>query len=245
MSNNRFLLPFLFVLTALTACETVILPEPEAYGQYYPIQEGRIWEFKLDSIIYRETLPNDTQRWYIRQVVGAEYTDLEGRPSFPVMRYRRRTMTDAWRYDNTWTMRLWEGRAEWVENNLRFVKLVFPVKQGSTWNGHLFLSDLANIPVTESCNNYEYLEDWTYQCTAIHQPGTAGSLAFDSTLTVQQTGEQNLIEFNASEERYAAGVGLVWRSFQHLTTQTICPECPWSEKAECGFSLEQTLIYWE
>jgi hypothetical protein len=227
------------------SCETEILPELPGYEQYFPTDEGRIWEYQLDSIIYRETVPNDTQRWFVREEVGPEYTDLEGVPSFPVMRYRRRNPSENWRYDNTWVIRRWEGRGEYVENNLRFVKLVFPIREGDSWNGHLFFSDLENIPVVESCNNYAFLYDWEYRYTGVHQAGIAGSFSFDSTLTVQQAGEQNLIEFNSAEEHYATGVGLIKRRFDHLTTQNICPECPWSDKAECGFSVIQTLVYWE
>ncbi|MBI1193033.1 MAG: hypothetical protein GC205_07660 [Bacteroidetes bacterium] len=232
-------------LLMLAACETETLPEQPRYEQYFPLESGRVWEYQLDSILYRETVPNDTQRWFIRQELGQEYTDLEGRPSFPVLTYRRRSAADAWRYHQTGIARIWQNRAEWVENNLRSIKLVFPVQESSDWQGHLFFSDLENIPTVEACNNLAYLYDWTYAYQDLHLPTTLGALSFDSTLTVNQIGEQNLIEYNAASERYATGVGLVWRKFEHLTTQTICPECPWAEKAECGYSVEQQLIRWE
>ena len=60
-----------------------------------------------------------------------------------------------------------------------------------------------------------------------------------------QTGESNLIEYNYAEETFAVGVGLIRRSFAHLTTQTICPECPWSEKAECGYTVDMELVAFE
>jgi len=235
----------LSLLLFLASCETEILPEQPGYEQYFPLASGRVWEYQLDSIIYRETLPNDTQRWFLRQELGQEYTDLEGRPSFPIMLYRRRSESNPWQYYQTGTARLWENRAEWVENNLRAIKLVFPLKANAEWNGHLFFSDLESIPTLEACNNLAYLYDWTYRYDALHSPFSVGALAFDSTLTVLQTGEQNLIEYNAGSERYAAGIGLVWRQFEHLTTQTICPECAWSEKAECGYGVEQRLLRWE
>jgi len=229
----------------LGSCETETLPELPRYEEYFPLQSGRAWEYQLDSILYRETVPNDTQRWFIRQEIGLEYSDLEGRPSFPVLIYRRRSEADSWRYHQTGIARIWQNRGEWVENNLRAIKLVFPVQASADWQGHLFFSDLESIPTVEACNNLAYLYDWTYTYQDLHVPATIGVLRFDSTLTVGQIGEQNLIEYNAASERYAAGVGLIWRKFEHLTTQTICPECPWTEKAECGYSVEQQLLRWE
>lgn len=234
----------LMVVLTLGACKTDTLPELPGYEAYFPLSEGRYWEYSVDTIHYRETVENDTQRWLVRLECGAVFEDLEGLSTYPVSRYRRRTASDPWRYDNTWLMRKQEGRAEWVENNLRLIKLVFPLTESNTWQGHAFLSDLENIPVLESCNNFGFLYGWQYRTEGLHQPFNQDGWSFDSTVTVLQSGEQNLIEYNAGMEHYAIGVGLFRRDFYHLTTQTICPECPWSEKAECGYAVSERLTDW-
>ncbi len=229
------------MLLTLAACETVLI-QPEVQPQrYFPASEGMVREYRVDTIHYRETLGSDTQRWYVRQVLGPEMLDLEGQTTYTVEVYRRRQPADNWQYHRTDLIRLSDQRAEYVENNLRFIKLVFPMVQGLRWNGHAFLSDLSSVPVTESCNNYQFLEGWQFHYTELDQFVLFDGIPLDSTVLVTQTGEQNLIEFNQSSERYAAGIGLIWRRFEHLTTQTICPECPWTEKAECGFAVEQWL----
>jgi hypothetical protein len=101
------------------------------------------------------------------------------------------------------------------------------------------------VPVSEQCNNYRFLENWNFRYEEAHRVFVLDGLPLDSTVLVVQQGEQNLIEYNEARERYAAGLGLIWRRFDHLTTQNLCPECPWTEKVECGFSVEQWLVGWE
>ena len=119
---------------------------------------------------------------------------------------------------------------------------MFPLREGKHWNGNIYLGSLSSIPVNESCNNLVFLEDWDYEYTAIHAAENIGTFSFDSTATVEQNGSTNLTELNTSTEIYAKNVGLVYREFYHLTTQNICPTCPWEENAECGYIVRQTVV---
>lgn len=237
---TRRLLPLL--LTALAACETQVFPEGPSAEGHFPLAEGRSWTYALDTIHYREIGGNDTARWWLLDRLGAPYTDLTGGTSFPVERYRRADTSLPWRYFATATVRWSAGQLQWSDNNLGTVRLVDPPRDGLAWQGHLPIADLSTIPVAESCNNWRFLEDWTYAYENLDGTWSGMDRVFDSVLTVTQAGEQNLIEHNDGLERFAPGVGMVERSFRHLTTQTICPECPWEEKAECGFAVTQRLV---
>ena len=229
----------------LVGCDTTFTEPGPAYEDYFPLRVGARWDFQVDSVIYRETTDNDTTSWLVREEVVDSYTDLEGLPAFVIRRSMRADASANWRIEDTWTARLNGDKGEKVEDNLRFIRLVFPPSEGLIWKGHAYLGGLATIPVAENCNNLSFLEDWDFTYGAVHRPWSDGSLSFDSTLTVLEAGEINLIEFNEAEAVYAIGVGMVYRRFAHLTTQTICPDCPWEEKAECGYSFEQRLVDWE
>jgi hypothetical protein len=63
-------------------------------------------------------------------------------------------------------------------------------------------------------------------------------------VTVQNADSENLIELRLAHEKYARGVGLVYRELWILDTQCIedCIGMTWEQKAEKGFILKQTLI---
>jgi hypothetical protein len=78
----------------------------------------------------------------------------------------------------------------------------------------------------------------------LDQTESIGDLQFDKVAIVLLTddGEENTIERRYALEKYARGVGLIYKEYEILDSQ--CSTCtePWSEKAEKGFILKQTLI---
>ena len=238
-------LPVLLLALVVQSCETVVLPANDAQATpYFPLEEGREWVYALDTIHYRETAENDTARWFLREVIGTPYQDLTNQTAYPIERWRRSDTTLPWRYFATGTAAWRDGQLQWSNNNLRVLRLVSPATAGVTWNGHIPLADLSVIPTQEECNNWSFLANWMYTYSSVGSFALE-STVFDSVITVEQAGEQNLIEFNDGEARFAAGVGLIERSFRHLTTQDICPECPWEEKVSCGFAVTQRLLVWQ
>jgi hypothetical protein len=74
---------------------------------------------------------------------------------------------------------------------------------------------------------------------------------FDSVATVEQANSENLIEQRWSMERYAKGVGLIYREQQlvdsyckYLGDNAPCVNKSWPEKAGRGYKLTQRIISW-
>lgn len=245
LSGFQNILLMMLALIGASSCEEAFVPVPSTTVEaYFPLSEGRTWTYTVDTIHYREIGGNDTSRWELQEVLGAPFTDLSGGTSYTVERYRRPDTSLPWRYLSTATVRWEAGQLFRQDNNLSILKLVGPLQADQQWQGHIPLADLSSIPTAESCNNWRFLEGWTFWYSNLDTTLALGGQALDSVLTVRQAGEQNLIEHNDGFERYAQGIGLVERSFRHLTTQSICPECPWSEKAECGFAVHAALTAW-
>ena len=111
--------------------------------------------------------------------------------------------------------------------------------------GKEILGGLDDIPVDEDCNNLSYLEDWNYTYKNVDQPYTVNGNEFLKTITVIQEGDSNLIWFDYAEEVYAEFVGLVQKDFYHYYTQDLsCPECPWVERVQCGYSVKMKVLEW-
>jgi hypothetical protein len=177
---------------------------------YFPSDSGRYVVYDVDSVTFDgfyDPPVVDTVSFQIKEVVESIFNDNEGRPTMRIERYRRDSTAGNWTILNVWTATRTATVAERVEDNLRFIKLIFPPKADATWRGNAYLQ------ITEPI---DYMEDWDYKITAVDVPYTVNGMSFDSSLTVVQHDDENLIEKIYSEEVYATGVGLVYKQMMRL-----------------------------
>ena len=120
-----------------------------------------------------------------------------------------------------------ENSIEFVENNLRYIKLKLPIREGYTWKGNSYID-------TYSLNSdLKYLDDWDYTYDSVNVPLTLGNITIDSTIRVAQRDEflgqdpkipgTQYAEKNYSVEKYAKGIGLVYKEFIHWEYQGAHP----------------------
>ncbi|NJK84169.1 MAG: hypothetical protein HC912_10585 [Saprospiraceae bacterium] len=127
-----------------------------------------------------------------------------------------------------------------VENNLRFIKLIFPLIPKKTWNPHANFDD--NINVTVAGETLKLFKDWTSSIETIEEERMINGLLFKNVATILPVSNENLIEYRYSIEQYAENIGLIYRELWVLDTQIIDPTLPWEQKAEKGFILKQQVI---
>ncbi len=164
---------------------------------YFPLQVGHTLIYQVDSIVKNEFNLGviDTFRFQIKEVVESFFTDMEGRQTARLERYKRANPAEPWIIYKVWTANLLSNRAEKKEDNITYIKLVFPPRLNLRWNG----------------NAYNELEEQDYVITSIHTPEVVNGLAFDSVLTVLQADEDNIVFKKYELEKYAAGAGLVYK----------------------------------
>jgi hypothetical protein len=176
--------------------------EDMGYG-YFPANTGHWVTYLVDSTAWDDF--NDTVYYYnyqIKEVIESEFMDNEGRNTLRIERYKRLTDTNAWIIKDVWFANLTSSTAERVEENERFVKLIFPVREGEQWNG----------------NVYNTLGEENYTFTDVHSPYSVSQFFFDSSLTVKQFDEQNLIMRRQSIEVYAKDIGLIYKKYIDIKT---------------------------
>lgn len=195
-------------------------------SEYYPLETGKYITYNLDSLVYINFGTSSVIRSYqVKYEVDAQITDNLGRPAYRIIRYRRDTPTAAWAPDNTFMAVNSGSSLEFIENNLRFLKLKLPVVNNYSWKGNSFIDTYS------SSSPVRYLDDWDYMYDSVAMPIQLGSFNLDNTLTVKQRDEvignpndPNLYsEINYSQEKYAAGIGLVYRKFYHAEYQPPVP----------------------
>ena len=215
----------LLLIALLTACKK----ENEFFttaplSDYYPLKVGKYINYNLDSTVFINFDKKDTIiKYQVKDSIETQITDNLGRPAYRIVRYIRKDATQAWVASNTFMATPTTTTIEYVENNLRFQKLKLPIKDGYTWKGNTFIDTYSLNSTTK------YLDDWDYEYDSVNVPLTVGGTLFNSTLKVKQRDEflgqdpklpgTNYAEKNYSVERYAKGIGLIYKEFLHWEYQ--------------------------
>ncbi|MEZ5015304.1 MAG: hypothetical protein R2794_13535 [Chitinophagales bacterium] len=212
-------------------------------AEFYPLEVGRYIIWDVDSINYHEAIPNDTSHTQVKEILVDTFYDNLGLLNYRIERYTRPDDTSDFMLQNVWSVCQKGNNIEKTENNLRFIKLVAPVMDGVQWDGNAYLGGLFDLPYNEECNRLNYLEGWDYVYANLDASMEINGMPFDRTVTVNESGADNLIEYDNATEIYAAGVGLIQKEFYHYYTQDLsCPDCPWTQRVQCGYSVIMRIV---
>lgn len=235
----------LFVVSVLifNACKksTEVL-DTATVSEYYPLKIGKYITYNLDSTIFINFgTAQSVVNYQVKHQVDALITDNLGRPAYRIIRYIRKTAANPWVPDNTFMAVSTDFTIEFIENNMRFLKLKGPVRDAYTWKGNTYID-------TYSINsNVKYLDDWDYTYDSVNVKKTIGIFTLDSTLKVTQRDEiignpndpNSYSEKNFGAENYAKGLGLVYRNFLHVEYQ---PPTPGRAGYRVGYGVKMTMI---
>jgi hypothetical protein len=172
---------------------------PDMYYAYFPVEEGRyvtysVMEVHIDSLLHL----NDTNRYFVKAVIGDPITDNEGRVAHRYNRYYRNNVGDPWVLHDIWTTIIDNGRAELVEENQRTIKMVFAPTKYKEWN----------------CNAFNMLDPLDCYYRDLHLTGGINGFSFDSTITVEQEDYRTNVDFRRKYEQYAKGVGMYYKHYK-------------------------------
>jgi hypothetical protein len=156
-----------------------------------------------------------------------------------IHRFIRKNASQSWAPNNTFMAVPTESSVEFVENNLRYIKLKIPITEGFSWHGNSYID-------TYSLNSdLKYLADWDYTYDSVNAPLNLGAVALDSTIKVAQRDEflgqdpndpnTQYAEKNYSVEKYAKDIGLVFKEFIHWEYQGV-------DKSYSGYGVKLTMI---
>jgi hypothetical protein len=211
-------------------------------SEYYPLQVGKYVSYNLDSTVFINFGAKDTViKYQVKHQVDGILTDGLGRPAYRITRYIRKTSANPWVPDNTFMAVQTDFTVEFIENNMRFLKLKGPIRDGYSWKGNTYID-------TYSLNStVKYLDGWDYTYDSTNVAQRIGTYTLDSTLKVSQRDEvignpgdvNSYSEINFGEEKYAKGIGLVYRNFLHIEYQ---PPTPGRAGYRQGYGIKLTMI---
>jgi hypothetical protein len=185
-------------------------PAPDLGYTYFPDKVGHYVIYEVDSTAKDDGVGFDTTyRFQVKEVIQSIYTDNSGRPTMRLERYRKNYDPNVPYSQQTWTgpriysANLTNTTGERIEENIRYTRITFPVKRGTTWNAN--------------ANNV--LEGWESKFTSVHQPEIVNGFSFDSVATVKEHIDTNIVTYKFAVAKYAKNVGLVYRQLILLNRQ--------------------------
>lgn len=177
--------------------------EDKGYA-YFPLEIGRYVDYSVMEVhIDAPVGVYDTSRYLMRQINDSVFIDDEGRSSVRVARYWRTSDTLPWVIKDVWYATQLPTRLEQVEEDLRYIKMIFPVEEEEEWNG----------------NAFNTIEAWDYIYEAPETPRTFGTQSFENTVNILQRDVFNFVEYEKAFETYAYNVGLVRKYYAVLQIQ--------------------------
>jgi hypothetical protein len=229
------------LVVAVTSCKkTVNFKSTPAYSGsltdfWTTLQPGKYVTYRLDSLNFYFYGQMDTITSYLaKDSVEDSTIDAAGNKVWLVTRYMSDTTGSNWNPGETYTVTPSTQKIEMNEDNLRTIKIAFPIDDGFSWTGNTYL------PYAPYQDYFDFSDDshlslgtWNFTYQNVDQPYAVGSLGFDSTITVIQVADSlNVPILNptgfASKtywvETYAKHVGLVYRHTEMWEYQPPTPD---------------------
>lgn len=223
---NRQLLLLLAIATVLFSCnnkEEVL--NTEHVTDYLPLAIGKSVTYRLDSTVFvKSGSVIETHKYQVRLTIAEKTTDNTGKEAFIVRRaFNNETASEAWVNNGTLIITPYEHSIAVTDNNLRTTVLQDPMKPDFNWNGN---STYPSAPYQTLFNGLETGKDmnkWKFKYSTFNINETINSQQYANVWTIEQRNEllnipptsgTNYGYKETATEKYAKGIGLVYKDFQ-------------------------------
>ena len=253
MMQTRFII-IASVLLFFAGCveDKIDAPVNDNTIEYFPLVIGQYIDYAVDSIVFDDVSGGnvkDTVSYQVRELVSGYQISLAGDTIFYLHRSRRNHPEDNWQLTDVWTAGKSSTEATRTEENLKFQKLTFPLRDRKKWSSTSYIPTSTSILVgTELIEAYE---DWESEVLDIDIADQVGNFSFGAgqVMHVLQSDVDDGDIRRYVFEKYARHIGLVFRTDTILDSRCIVlgsfDEClgkPWIEHADKGYILSQVMI---
>ncbi|MFA6402023.1 MAG: hypothetical protein WCX31_10420 [Salinivirgaceae bacterium] len=228
----------LFFITTIilfwSACQKPDLePIPVVYNySYFPMDSGAWREFEVTKIVIdKPSNVFDTTHYYLLEQWVGLIVSASNDSMIRLERFSKIKQNHTWEILSVWQSGIINHEAIQVEENIRYLKLDFPVQLNKAWDGNRY-------------NRLDTLNQYSYKIITINEPYSLNNLLFDSVLTVVQKEKLTKIDKIYFEEKYALGVGLIEKQQTDIYSgeKEYDPNIPVEERITRGIIYNQKLI---
>lgn len=188
-----------FVLWSVISCKTeepcgCVAPPQTGKNFFYPLL-GQAIIYDVQETQYALTSVPTVKNYQLKEVFASTSIDTDSKEALRIERYRRENDAQNWAIDSVFLAKKKIDKALKTENNVTFVKLIFPVSEGLKWDG----------------NAYNSLGNDTYELKKLNQLFQINGLNFPKTLIIIQQNDSTLVDLKRRLEVYAEGIGVIYQ----------------------------------
>ena len=188
--------------------------------EYFPLTTGLSRIYQVDSIAFDDNDGSiDTFQFFYKELVDAKVLgQTETNQHTTILRFATQDTNKAWLPRASAFALQTNQNLQLFDDNIRYVKLTFPLGNIGTWNGNMYNS-LGRRNYVYQGNNFSYT--------------TPNGWRFDQCVQIQEANIKNAIEEIVVRSLYAPQIGLVQYSHTNINTQGT---------SKSGYILKQSLI---
>ena len=185
-----------------------------------PLEKGKYITYRVDSTIFTNFGQNtEIHSYLIKHIVDTAITDNLGRPGYRIFTYLSDTAgTQPWQPTGSYSITVLDDHVEVMEDNMRVIKIVVPVRDGTKWKGNTYLAEDPygsdyNFSNDDNMGTWEFYFDGSIQSTATIQDQTYNDVytITENDDTDPPTDPSDYGSVSISREMYSKNVGLVFR----------------------------------
>lgn len=197
----------ILLLTFSCKVESIDPSTVELGYEYFPLEIGKSWTYKIHQEKFTLLNKIDTVFYQKEEIVDTVRDGDE--LSYHLHIFRKANLTDTWTLDSVWSQKITTKYAIRVENNKRFLKLVFPLEKEQKWDENLLNISNENIGELLFVNESVQVND---------------TLLYENALKVQYEEEESFISSKQHFECYQKNIGLTYIYQKNIQSQPNEPE---------------------
>lgn len=173
---------------------------------YFPLDSGMYWIYDVQKIEIDAPIGKfDTSNFELKMLIKNYDEDNE---RYEFWRYSRVDSTLPWVNYDIVTVSIDQLTIQWVENNLRYVKLTNPIAENKIWDGNI----------------YNILSTWNYFYSNFGSSFENEYLVVSDVIKVNQRDVSNFLQSEKAWELYGKNVGLIFKYEEVLVLESNQPK---------------------
>ncbi|TRX51392.1 hypothetical protein FNH22_24180 [Fulvivirga sp. M361] len=224
---RKYLIVIFCAVQLLSCQEEGALPDTVAVGyNFFPLQLGDFRVYEVEEITH-SSQGATVDSFQIRVDVVDSFRNQAGGITYVLSQFTRVSSLEEWKFEKTNSARLTGVQGIFIEGNVPFLKLSFPISAGKTWDS----------------NALNALDEDLFEMDSLFSPyTTTRDIQMPQTLTVIQEDNQDFtVNFIKRHEIYGLDIGLVYSEDINLA---FCIEesCLGQQIVENGKEIRRSLI---
>lgn len=216
-----FILCIIGLIVSCQKQEIKQIPVQYDFG-YFPLDSGMWRQYEVSFIeIDAPSEVYDTVRYQLREVYSDWFLNSANDSMMRIERFVRDSSHHSWQASTVWQAGIKNADALQIEENVKYLKIKFPIKLDFDWNGDIY-------------NRLDTLEEYRYTITSMDLPEIINLVNFDSVLIVTQKSKSSIIDKVEFVEKFAYGIGLVEKQQIDIYSSDVDESVPIEQRATKG-----------